>query len=160
MVPDMRKKTRSAASPAARRISGNSSRNRPAKNGGPYRVDTASDRMPDIQKAREQLTLYLPGPLPTRRRPPSSKIDRKPSAPPPKSGYRPLASVWYGEDAELLDQMLNFYPRKRPRRILDATVNGGRFWRGKMHPVIGMDIEAKHRPDLVGKHTSMPWRGG
>ncbi len=75
-----------------------------------------------------------------------------------EAGYKPLASVWYGEDAELLDQMLGFYPRKRPKRILDTTVNGGRFWRGRRHPVVGMDIEAKHRPDLVGNNTSMPFR--
>ncbi len=41
------------------------------------------------------------------------------------SEYTPLASVWYGEDAELLEKLLSFYPRKRPRKILDATVNGG-----------------------------------
>jgi SAM-dependent methyltransferase len=153
----MKKNTRTAASSAARRISPKRSRPCPAKNGGIYR-GTANDRMSDVQRAKEQLTLYLPGPSPRHRRSPSPAIDRKPFAPPAKSGYRPLASVWYGEDAELLDKMLNFYPRKRPRRILDATVNGGRFWRGKTHPVVGMDIEAKHHPHLVGNNTWMPWR--
>jgi hypothetical protein len=44
------------------------------------------------------------------------------------SRYEPLPSVWYGADAELLEKMLDFYPRRKPRKILDATVNGGRFW--------------------------------
>ena len=35
--------------------------------------------------------------------------------------YAPLDSVWYGEkDAELLEQLLCFYPRSEPRLILDA----------------------------------------
>jgi len=74
------------------------------------------------------------------------------------SEYAPLPSVWYGEDAELLERLLEFYPRKRPRRILDATVNGGRFWQGSKRPVIGMDKEVRHRPRLVADHTAMPFR--
>jgi len=56
--------------------------------------------------------------------------------------------------------MLDFYPRQTPKRILDATVNGGRFWRGSTRPVIGMDICVKHRPALVGDNTNMPFREG
>jgi hypothetical protein len=41
--------------------------------------------------------------------------------------YRLLPSVWEGEDCDLLELMLNFYPHAKPERILDATVNGGRF---------------------------------
>ena len=41
----------------------------------------------------------------------------------PKQDYEPLASVWYGTDEELLDKMLDFYPRCRPQLVLDATVN-------------------------------------
>src|SRR5205807_4624610 len=37
--------------------------------------------------------------------------------------YEPIASIWYGEDAALLERMLDFYPRTQPRRILDTTVN-------------------------------------
>src|SRR6202142_2565222 len=74
--------------------------------------------------------------------------------------YAPLASVWFGEDAELIEQLLDFYPRKRPRRILDATVNGGRFWRGSNRPVIGMDIDPHHQPSLVADNTAMPFRDG
>lgn len=73
--------------------------------------------------------------------------------------YEPLGSVWYGEDdAELLEQLLSFYPRKRPRHILDATVNGGRFWRGSRRKVIGLDIDPRHRPVICGDNTAMPFR--
>ncbi len=67
--------------------------------------------------------------------------------------------MWEGEDAELLERLLDFYPRQRPDRILDATVNGGRFWRGSTRPVIGMDIEWAHRPALVADNTCMPFPG-
>ncbi len=75
----------------------------------------------------------------------------------PVSEYAPLPSVWDEEDAELLERLLTFYPRKRPRRILDATLNGGRFWRGSKRKVIGMDIECSHRPPIVGDNTAMPF---
>jgi hypothetical protein len=77
----------------------------------------------------------------------------------PSPGYEPLASVWYGEeDAVLLEQLLQFYPKKRPRRILDATINGGRFWRGSKRHVVGLDIETKHKPTIVGDNVAMPFR--
>ena len=44
------------------------------------------------------------------------------------AGYELLPSVWHGDDAELLERMLDFYPRRPPESILDATVNKGRFW--------------------------------
>lgn len=76
-------------------------------------------------------------------------------------GYAPLDSVWYGEeDAELLEQLLCFYPRSEPRLILDATVNGGRFWRGSSRPVIGLDVNSSHRPSICGDNTAMPFRNG
>jgi SAM-dependent methyltransferase len=71
--------------------------------------------------------------------------------------YAPLPSIWDGEDAELIERMLAFYPRKRPKRILDATVNGGRFWRGTRRKVIGLDIASVHRPSIVGDNTRMPF---
>jgi hypothetical protein len=77
-----------------------------------------------------------------------------------QQSYAPLPSVWDGDDAELLELMLEFYPRRRPRRILDATVNGGRFWRGSTRPVVGMDIEPKHCPDVVGDNRCMPFEDG
>ena len=76
----------------------------------------------------------------------------------PGSEYAPLASVWYGDDAELIERLLCFYPRRHPERILDATVNGGRFWRGSKRPIIGLDIEAKHRPRVVADNAAMPFR--
>jgi hypothetical protein len=74
--------------------------------------------------------------------------------------YAPLPSVWSGTDAELLEQMLRFYPHTPPERILDATVNAGRFWRGSQRPVIGLDRDARHRPTVVGDHTHMPFADG
>jgi SAM-dependent methyltransferase len=76
---------------------------------------------------------------------------------PPTAEYAPLPSVWDGSDAKLLARMLDFYPRKRPRLILDATVNAGRFWDGNDHPVIGLDIDPSHRPTIVGDNTRMPF---
>ena len=73
------------------------------------------------------------------------------------NGYSPLPSIWSGEDSELIDKMLAFYPRRKPKDILDATVNGGRFWRGLKWHVIGMDIDPKHKPDVVGDNTNMPF---
>lgn len=72
------------------------------------------------------------------------------------SDYTPLASVWHGEDAELLERMLDFYPRKKPRKILDATVNGGRFWRNSKRAVTGMDIDPRYNPDILADNTKMP----
>ena len=75
------------------------------------------------------------------------------------SSYDPLGSVWYGEeDAELLEQLLCFYPRSKPRLILDATVNSGRFWRCSERCVVGLDIEFNHRPNIVGDNSAMPFR--
>ncbi len=77
--------------------------------------------------------------------------------PPPQ--YEPLGSVWYGEeDAELLERLLSLYSRTRPRRILDATINGGRFWRNSPRKVIGLDIDPHHRPDVCGNNAKMPFR--
>ncbi len=76
------------------------------------------------------------------------------------SNYDPLPSVWQGTDAELLERMLDFYPRKAPERILDATVNRGRFWEGSSRPVTGLDIDPKHKPDVVGDNMAMPFEDG
>jgi SAM-dependent methyltransferase len=53
--------------------------------------------------------------------------------------------------------MLAFYPRQRPKLILDATVNRGRFWQGSRRRVIGMDIEPKFYPDVVADNRQMPF---
>ncbi len=75
--------------------------------------------------------------------------------------YQPFGSVWYGEeDAELLERLLSFYRRKPPERILDATVNGGRFWRGTRRKVIGLDIDPRHQPAVCGDNAVMPFRSG
>jgi hypothetical protein len=71
--------------------------------------------------------------------------------------YKPLPSVWDGEDAELIERMLAFYPHRPPKRILDATVNGGRFWRDTKRKIVGLDIASTHRPSVVGSNTQMPF---
>jgi hypothetical protein len=73
--------------------------------------------------------------------------------------YQPLPSIWHGTDAELLERLLEFYPRKRPKRILDATVNSGRFWVGSERTIIGIDVEKKHRPAIVADNRRMPFKG-
>jgi SAM-dependent methyltransferase len=89
---------------------------------------------------------------------PLPKNEPAPSKAEKGSTYAPPSSVWFGEDAELLERLLCFYPRKRPRTILDATVNGGRFWRGSNRRVTGIDIERRHRPAIVADNTKMPFR--
>lgn len=74
------------------------------------------------------------------------------------SSYEPLPSTWFGDDAELLEKMLGFYPKKEPMAILDATVNQGRFWRDTQRKVVGVDIDRKVAPDVVADNCNMPWR--
>jgi len=98
-----------------------------------------------VRKSDMQTVHQLALPTPKRREPEE------------ESAYAPLASVWYGEDAELLERLLRFYPRKRLAQILDATINSGRFWRGSKRKIIGMDVEARHRPTVVADNTRMPF---
>ncbi len=74
----------------------------------------------------------------------------------PPQQYEPLPSIWDGDDSELLEKMLRFYPKARPRKILDATVNSGRFWRNSSREVLGLDINSQCRPDLIGTSQSLP----
>jgi SAM-dependent methyltransferase len=83
-------------------------------------------------------------------------VDEKDSAIAPASTYDPLPSVWFGGDDELLEKMLRFYPKKEPRRILDATINAGRFWHGSCRKVVGMDIDPKFEPDIIADNCHMP----
>jgi SAM-dependent methyltransferase len=82
------------------------------------------------------------------------------SATPRGAGYQPLPSVWTGADAERLEMMLDFYPKKPPELILDATVNAGRFWKGTRRNVIGLDLDARHKPDVVADNRRMPFMDG
>jgi SAM-dependent methyltransferase len=75
-----------------------------------------------------------------------------------KSAYQPLASVWTGTDAALLERMLAFYPKSPPQKILDATVNAGRFWNGTKRSVLGIDIDIRHRPTVVADNSRMPFK--
>jgi hypothetical protein len=73
--------------------------------------------------------------------------------------YTPLPSVWTREDADLIERLLQFYPRHDPKRILDATVNGSRFWRGTKRKILGLDIEASYKPSVIADNTQMPFKG-
>ena len=72
--------------------------------------------------------------------------------------YDPMPSVWEGEDGALLERMLQFYPKSQPERVLDATSNSKRFWRGSTRPVVGLDIDLRYRPEVVGTSTCLPFR--
>jgi hypothetical protein len=72
--------------------------------------------------------------------------------------YQPLPSIWEGSDADLLQRMLHFYPRKPPKLILDATVNAGRFWTGTERRVIGLDVNPEYRPQVVADNRLMPFK--
>jgi ParB-like chromosome segregation protein Spo0J len=74
-----------------------------------------------------------------------------------RPGTDEWSSVQEGDDAPLLEKMLDFYPRKVPEQILDATVGRGTFWVGSSRPVIRMDIDPRYRPDVVGDNTAMPF---
>jgi len=74
------------------------------------------------------------------------------------STYQPLSSVWEGEDYELIELMLGFYPRSDPQRILDATMNRGRFWLQSERPIVGLDINSCYRPRVVGNNMQMPFK--
>jgi hypothetical protein len=74
--------------------------------------------------------------------------------------YVPLDSVWEGEDADLLEKLLTYYPRIEPTRILDATLNRGRFWRHSRRKIMGIDNEFRHRPSIVADNALAPFRDG
>lgn len=76
---------------------------------------------------------------------------------PALSGYHPLPSVWHGNDADLLEMMLGFYPAKEPKDILDATVNAGRFWKKSKRRIVGLDLDPQHNPDVLGDNRNMPF---
>jgi hypothetical protein len=69
--------------------------------------------------------------------------------------YRPLSSIWEGDDAELIEAMLQFYPTIVPEPILDSTYNGGRFWKGSKRNVWSMDIDPRYKPMIVGDNRKM-----
>jgi hypothetical protein len=72
--------------------------------------------------------------------------------------YDPIPSVWEGEDATLLEKMLQFYPKAWPDRILDATANSKRFWKDSTRHVVGLDIDVRYRPEVLGTSTCLPFK--
>ena len=103
---------------------------------------------------------WIMSPRLTKQPTPSSAQTEFEASPAPLNGdgYQPIPSVWEGEDSDLLELMLDFYPQHCPQRILDATVNVGRFWRGSQRDVIGLDINRRFSPSVVGDNLSMPFR--
>lgn len=69
--------------------------------------------------------------------------------------YKPLSSVWEGNDSELLETMLSFYPSIDPEPILDATYNMGRFWNASTRDIWSMDIDPKYNPHIVADNREM-----
>ena len=69
--------------------------------------------------------------------------------------YAPLSSVWEGSDKDLLEAIFAFYPSISVEPILDATHNGGRFWKGSARRVVSMDIDHRHKPMIVGDNREM-----
>ena len=70
--------------------------------------------------------------------------------------YQALSSVWTGNDHQLLEQMLAFYPVIETEPILDATYNAGRFWRQSNRSVTSMDIDPRYGTDIVADNRNMP----
>ena len=76
--------------------------------------------------------------------------------PPSQNGfYAPLSSVWEGSDRELIESLLRFYPTIPVEPILDATYNAGRFWKGSSRHVVSMDIDPRHKPDILMDNRKM-----
>lgn len=72
-----------------------------------------------------------------------------------KTSYKPLSSVWEGNDGELIEAMLSFYSSINPEPILDATYNAGRFWTGSTRNVWSMDIDPRYNPRIVADNREM-----
>ena len=66
-------------------------------------------------------------------------------------------SVWDGDDASLIDKILDFYPSSPVKSILDCTFNSGKFWKKSKNKslVTGMDVDPTHNPDLVDDNRVM-----
>ena len=58
-----------------------------------------------------------------------------------------------GEDDPVL-------PKTEPTRILDATVNVGRFWKNSSRDIVGLDINLQCRPNLHGTSEFLPIKSG
>ena len=73
------------------------------------------------------------------------------------TGAQLLSSVWEGDDSSFLNAALEFYPSQPIDRILDCTVNEGRFWKDSRfrNCVTGMDINPCYSPDIVDDNRVM-----
>ena len=60
-----------------------------------------------------------------------------------------LTSVWEGNDGELIEEILRFYPTIKPHPILDSTYNAGRMWKNSKRKVASMAIDPQHKPMIL-----------
>lgn len=67
----------------------------------------------------------------------------------------PLTSVWEGNDGQLIETILQFYPTIEVHPILDSTYNAGRMWKGSKRQVVSMDIDPQHKPMILGDNRVM-----
>jgi len=66
-------------------------------------------------------------------------------------------SVLYGRDPQALDILIGLHATATPR-ILDATSNTGKMWKGCSYaPAVRMDIDPTFAPDVVGDFRAMPF---
>lgn len=70
-----------------------------------------------------------------------------------------LLSVWTGDDAHLLPELIRYYCRRPDPLVLDCNYGGGRFWglQGDLN-VIGLDIENKPGITLQADNRQLPIR--
>lgn len=73
-----------------------------------------------------------------------------------KSHVLSLSSVWDGNDADLIEKMLEFYSAIPPEPILDSTFNAGRFWAGSTRTVESMDIKPVREVTYECDNQAMP----
>lgn len=66
-----------------------------------------------------------------------------------------FTSVHEGDDATLLERMLEFYPRADTEPIIDVTYNKGKIWKGSTRHVVRMDNDPRHCLDVVGDFRTM-----
>lgn len=68
-----------------------------------------------------------------------------------------LTSVWEKTDAAFLSQAIPFYFGCEPKRILDATLGLGVFWKNTAYGPIGLDNDLQKHPAILGDNRALPF---
>lgn len=71
--------------------------------------------------------------------------------------YEPIQSIWHGDDASLLEKMLEFYPKNPPEIIIDMTANARRFWKHSNRQIITVDKDPQFNPDYCCDNKATPF---